>query len=73
MAKKPMTLKELKDFIIQIEESQPNMDISEIMIHAVITNGFTTTQAPIEVMSIGGNPENISCIFYGGTKVPGEE
>lgn len=73
MAKKYLSLKELKSFIEQIEKAQPDLDISQVRVDSQITNGFASMNAPMEVASIN-RLENGEIIFtlFGGTKVPGE-
>lgn len=73
MAKKYLNLQELKSFIKQIEESQPDLDISQVRVDSQITNGFASMNAPMEVVAVN-KLQNGEIIFtlFGGTKVPGE-
>lgn len=73
MAKKYLSLQELKSFIKQIEESNHDLDISQVRVDSQITNGFAAMNAPMEVVSVN-KLQNGEIIFtlFGGTKVPGE-
>lgn len=73
MAKRILNMKDLKQYIAKIEEmtkDDDSFDLADIPVFGKIINGFSCTEAPIEVCEINPKGEHKYCILHGGTSVP---